>query len=120
MSVTYRDTELPESKTAWGPPILAFKTWGFFGANGENYLHGGTRGRSFSVSGIAPITSMTTFDGWQDGVTGTAVIDGTTYTNVVVIGVSYGNRFTDAIATGEPAANLEYTMFEIAFLQLRT
>ena len=114
MSVTYRGTTLPESNTQFGAPVLAFKTWGFFGANGINYLHGGTRGRTFSVTGTAPITSISTFEGWQDGATGVAVIDGTTYSNSIVTGVSYGARFKDAVDS------IEYTAFTINFLQLRT
>lgn len=113
MAATYRGTTLPEAKTSWGSPTLAFKTWGFFGANGENYMHGGTRGRRFSVSGICPITSNATFSGWKDGSTGSAVIDGTTYTNVVVLDVTFGNRFKDA------QDSLIYNVYQVFFLDLR-
>lgn len=114
MSVSYRGSGLPLARTSWGAPALASKTWGFFGVDGEHYLHGGTRGRRFSVSGTAPETDNAVFEGWIDGVTGTAIIDGRTYTNVIVLDVTYGRRFTDA---GTGTLYNEYTIF---FLQLLT
>ena len=114
MSVTFRSTTLPEAKTSWGSPVLKFKTWTFFGANGENYMHGGTSGRPFSVSGVCPITTNATLDGWKDGTTGTATIDGTAYANTLVLDVTYGLRFKDA------GDGVQYNSYEISFLQLRT
>lgn len=115
MSVTYRGTTLPESKTAWGAPVVAFKTWSFFGANGENYMHGGTRGRIFSVSGICPISLNATLEGWLDGAVGDAIVDGTTYSNSVVAPQpTFGNRFKDG------TDGIQYNEYTVSFIQLRT
>lgn len=114
MSATYRSVPLPEYKTNWGSPVLAHKTWAFFGANGENYMHGGTRGRRFSVAGTCPVTTIPTFEGWKDGVEGTTVIDGVTDNNVIVLDVTFGLRFKDK------QDNVIYSPYEIFFLQLRT
>ncbi len=120
MSATYANptgagaTTLPEYTTDWGPPALVHKTWGFFGANGENYMHGGTRGRNFSVSGTCPVTTIPTFEGWLNGIEGTTVIEGITDNNVLVMNVSFGKRFKDA------QDNVIYCPYTINFLQLRT
>ncbi len=75
MSVSYRGTTLPEANTDWDAPALAGKDWGFFGANGQSHMHGGTRGRNFSVSGICPFALNATIEGWLDGAVGDAIID---------------------------------------------
>lgn len=116
MSVTYRATTLPEANTAWGPPVEAGKTWGFFGANGANYLHGGTRGRAFSVSGTCLFSLNATIEGWQDGAVGDAVIDTVTYSNVLMFpSPTFGQRFADASDGGN-----QYNFYTVNFLQLRT
>ncbi len=120
MSATYANptgggaTTLPEYTTAWGPPALRRKGWSFFGANGENSMHGGTGGRSFSVSGTCPVTTIPTFEGWLNGVEGTTVIEGITDNNVIVTNVSFGQRRKDA------QDNVIYCPYTIDFLQLRT
>lgn len=113
MSVTYRTVPLKEAKVVDGSPVLAYKTWGYFGANGDNYMHGGTRGRRISVSGIAPRSETKTFPDWKDGAVGTLVMNTETLTNVVVLDVTFGNWFTDAVD------GISYQFFTIEFLKLR-
>ncbi len=120
MSATYTNptggtpVTLPEYTTNWGPPVLRRKGWGFFGANGENSMSGGKGGRSFSVSGACPITTIPTFEGWLNHIEGTTVIEGITDNNVIMTNVSFGKRFKDA------QDNVIYCPYEIFFLQLRT
>lgn len=120
MSATYTNptagtpVALPEYTTGWASPVLKRKGWTFFGANGENSMHGGTGGRRFSVSGTCPVTTIPTFDGWKNGVEGTTVIEGITDNNVLVVDVTYGKRFKDA------KDSVIYCPYTIFFLQLRT
>ena len=114
MSVTYRAITLPEANTEWAAPTVAGKAWSFFGANGENFMFGGTRGRSFSVSGICLFSLNATIEGWLDGATRSAVIDGVTYTSVIVFPTpAFGQRFKDA------SDGLQYNFYTVNFIDLR-
>ncbi len=115
MSVTYRGTPLPEANTQWGAPTLKRKGWTFFGVNGANSMHGGTGARVFSVSGICPIALNDTLEGWLDGATGDAVIDGSTKSKVIVApSPTFGKRFKDA------KDSVQYNSYTVFFIQLRT
>ena len=113
MAVTYRGTTLPNARTQWGAPGLASKRWAFNGTDGESSMHGGTRGRASSVSGICLVSFNTTMEGWLDGVVGDLINDDGTFSNTLALSPTYGERFTNA------ADGLLYNHYVISFYQLR-
>ena len=114
MAVTYRATPLPNARTQWGSPGIASKRWSFNGTDGESSMHGGTRGRAFSVSGICLVSFNTALEGWLDGVVGDIVNDAGTFSNVLALPTTYGKRFKNA------TDSLLYNHYAISFYQLRT
>lgn len=113
MSATYRGTELPNVKVADGSPVLAFKTWGYFGANGENYMHGGRRGTRFSFSGIGLRSVVKQFPGWKDGVQGNFIANAEAARSVLVLDVTFGNWFRNK------SDGLQYQRYTMHCLELR-
>jgi len=113
MSASYRGITLPNAKVTDGSPVLAFKTWGFFGANGEFYLHGGTRGTNISVSGIGLRSVVKTFKALKDGLVGDFISNSEpARTTVIVLDVTFGNWFLNA------SDGLQYQLYTLALLEL--
>ena len=114
MSVTYRSVTLQRASVVGGGAALARKEWGYSGANGVHSMTGGTRGKTWTVSGIATPAQIATYEAWKDGAVGTAVINGTTETNVEVVDVQHGEFFTNA---GDSTL---YQYYSVTMVQLYT
>lgn len=111
MSVTFGGVAIQNARTSGGAKVAAFKDWGYFGANGTHLMSGGTRGRRWTVTGIATQANIATYEGWL--VTSeTAVINGETFENVMFLSIGPGEAFTNA------ADGVLYRPYTITLLQL--
>lgn len=97
MAVTFGGTTIPYGKVPKHPEDYAYKTWGYPGIDGVDFMEMGFRGRRIDVRGmsVAGTLSESTLTGFRDGSGHDLVQGGGTDENCYCLGWSKGRAWTD-------------------------